>query len=203
MSKVELLIFRHGETDWNLQLKFQGHTDIPLNKTGWDQARELAPLMNKYKPQVILTSDLIRAQETAEAANIDIHVPIVISKELRETNLGDAEGLHRDKVIDQYGHERILKWRSIKKEDLDFSFPNGETKAQHRDRMTQYISSFCLANPQYHRIGVSTHGGSLHRLIHHCEGAPGEDLHIPNCSLFRIYFEPSSDRWFFGENLRS
>lgn len=202
MNRVELLIFRHGETDWNLQFKFQGHTDIPLNQTGHAQARELAPLMKRYHPEIILTSDLMRAQQTATEANAMIHVPIVISKDLRETHLGDAEGMHRDTVIDTYGHAHILKWRSTREEDLDFGFPNGETKAQHRDRLTNYISSFCHAKPQYRRIGVSTHGGSLHRLIHHCESSPNEDLHIPNCSLFRIYYEPKTNRWFYGENLR-
>ncbi|MFM8329434.1 MAG: histidine phosphatase family protein, partial [Actinomycetales bacterium] len=83
-----VVLWRHGQTDWNLANRFQGHSDIPLNQTGIDQARKAAPLLFGLRPSKIISSDLIRAKQTAqELANIS-RLPIHIDPGLRETNGG-------------------------------------------------------------------------------------------------------------------
>lgn len=77
MSKTEIYIFRHGETDWNKERRFQGHTDIPLNQNGRQQASELALKIRKINPELILTSDLLRAKQTAEIVNDLLKVSII------------------------------------------------------------------------------------------------------------------------------
>jgi broad specificity phosphatase PhoE len=197
MSKIEVLVFRHGETDWNRQRRFQGHTDIPLNELGREQAKSLAPLLEKHSPEIILSSDLSRAKETAEIANTLVQVPILLSPAIRECRLGDPEGLERDVVFAQFGELAWERWLSTRPEDRDFSFPNGERKSDHLARMTSYLESFFHENPHYQRMAVSTHGGSLRRLVHHCAGAPEEPVAIPNCVLYRLSFDRADGSWRF------
>ncbi|MGA1689823.1 MAG: histidine phosphatase family protein, partial [Candidatus Nanopelagicaceae bacterium] len=63
--RKRIVLWRHGQTDWNLQNRFQGHSDIPLNETGHAQARRAAPLLMGLRPEKIICSDLIRTQQTA------------------------------------------------------------------------------------------------------------------------------------------
>lgn len=194
---TELFVFRHGETDWNVERRFQGHTDIPLNALGRQQAAELRGIFEKCRPEILLTSDLMRAKVTAEIVNQNLRLPMFESRALRESMLGDPEGMHRDKVIEKYGMATCERWFSVKPEDLEFCFPNGEPKSQHLARTLQYLQTFCLENADIARIGVSTHGGSLMRLVHHCAGAPIERIAIPNCVLYKVSFRHSDSQWVY------
>ncbi|GIL18025.1 MAG: phosphoglycerate mutase [Oligoflexia bacterium] len=196
-SIVDIFIFRHGETDWNKERRFQGHTDIPLNQLGRDQARRLTPLLAHYKPELILCSDLIRAKETAQIANSILKAPVLESDALRECQLGDSEGLLLDKILEIYGHESMRKWQSTSRDDDNFGFPNGETKKMHLERVKNYIESFLFKNPHYRSVAISTHGGSLRRLVHHSEGAPTEPIPIPNCCLYKLQFDFKKNKWIF------
>src|SRR5687767_15916178 len=102
---ARLYIFRHGETDWNLARRIQGHTDIALNERGRDQARDLANRLERYPIQAILSSDLARARETAEIVARRSDVPVFVDERLREASLGDAEGLTVDEAIARFGAE--------------------------------------------------------------------------------------------------
>jgi len=89
---VRLVIWRHGQTDWNIDNRFQGHSDIPLNKVGHYQASHAAKILAGMNPVKIVVSDLIRAQETATKLSEIIGVPIETDPRLRETNGGNWEG---------------------------------------------------------------------------------------------------------------
>ncbi len=197
MKKIEIFIFRHGETDWNKQLRFQGHTDIPLNEKGRQQALVLTRQLAELKPEVILSSDLIRAVDTAKIANQVLNVPTFISENLRECRLGDPEGLYHDEVLRKYGHDSWEKWSSNDPATFNFAFPGGEKKSEHLKRMKDHISDFCLNNLNYKKIAISTHGGSLRRIVHNCKGAPNERVSIPNCVLYKVEFEPVTLEWHY------
>ena len=197
MSQIDLYIFRHGETDWNKNYLFQGHSDIPLNETGKQQALKLAEKIESLKPEVIITSDLIRAVETARIANRSLQVPVFEFDLLRECHLGDTEGQHRDHVIKTHGQDSMDKWHSVKEEHLDFSYPNGESKRTHLERLRLCIENFCRANSHFKRVAVSTHGGSLRRLVHFCEGSPIEPVPMPNCALYYLSLDIKVGRWIF------
>lgn len=196
---VEVLAFRHGETDWNRALRFQGHTDIPLNALGKEQAASLVPHLEKHRPEVILSSDLVRAQETARIANTRLGAPIVIAPELRECHLGDAEGLHHNEIIAKFGHHGYERWGSITEEDLEFGFPGGETKRKVLERVRAYVNRFCVERPEVRKLALSTHGGCLKRLVHGSEGAPKEAVPLPNCAMYRLFLEGGI--WRFGGSL--
>jgi probable phosphoglycerate mutase len=192
---TNLYLFRHGETDWNKNRRFQGHTDIPLNDLGRTQAQELASLLSPLPLHAMLTSDLKRAKETADIVNTVLKIPMYESQDLRECSLGDPEGMYRDKIVEEYGAPAWERWLSIKREDQDFGFRNGETKNQHLRRLLAYLETFCEMNPHFRTIAVSSHGGSLRRLVHHCEGAPDEAIPLPNCAVYQITYEHDTGLW--------
>lgn len=209
-DKVEVFIFRHGETDWNREGRFQGHTDIPLNNNGIQQAHLLALEIQKLKPEIMITSDLSRAKQTAQIANAHLALPLFESAMLRECRLGEPEGLLRSEINQKYGPLAWSRWLSTEEKDQDFAFPGGESKREHLIRQRSYLENFLLQNqswPQYgfphhpSKVAVSTHGGSLRRLVHHCQGAPTKPIPIPNCALYKIYFDMTERLWIYGEAL--
>lgn len=87
-----LYIVRHGETEWNVKKIIQGHADIPLNKKGETQAKELAKKLRHIKFDAIFSSDLIRAKKTAEIISLEKKLTIQTTKELRERYFGKYQG---------------------------------------------------------------------------------------------------------------
>lgn len=201
MNSVSIYIFRHGETDWNAQRRFQGHTDIPLNEKGRDQARELGKILATLNLEVILCSDLSRAQETARIASHGLEIPIQISKSLREAYLGEPEGKLRDEIIQEYGQDQWQRWLSVKPEDFDFAYPKGETKRQQLKRVLDFVLDYLHKHPGLLKVGISTHGGTLRRLLHHCEGAPNDAIAIPNCSLYKLEYLRDKNRWIYHHSV--
>jgi hypothetical protein len=97
---TELLLVRHGETDWNAEGRLQGHTDRPLSDYGRDQARQLADDLATEAFDVIYASDLARARETAEIVAERLDVPVNVDPDLREKNWGTWEGLTSTERLD-------------------------------------------------------------------------------------------------------
>lgn len=194
---VQLLVFRHGETDWNLNKKFQGHTNIPLNQKGRVQAESLQKKLAAIKLDACLCSDLDRAIETAKIALAEHTVPFLYSAALRETHLGDVEGQSQVQIIEKYGEDMLVQWRSIKPEHQSMGFPNGETKVQHLTRLKDYLETALMANPQFKRVAISTHGGSLVRLIHSADNSPEQAIVIPNCCLYELSFDRAKRSWHY------
>lgn len=87
-----IYLVRHGQTDWNVEHRTQGQTNIPLNDTGRKQAQILADEIAHLKIDKIISSDLSRAFETAQIINKTINVPLIKDARLREFNYGDLEG---------------------------------------------------------------------------------------------------------------
>lgn len=182
---TNLFIFRHGETNWNLAKRIQGHTDIPLNSTGQKQALELKKKVSHIKFDLAISSDLCRAFETAEIIFKDTSVKIIKSKALRELNLGVAEGKLVDELNQEYDEEtRNNFWDPF---FLDYSFPKGENKGAHLIKMKKYIESIILEH-QPKNLAISTHGVSTRLLVHHSNGSPKEKVPIPSCALFHLEF---------------
>jgi len=103
VARRRLLIARHGETEWNAIGRLQGHTDVPLNDRGRNQASELAVTLEVAGIACVITSDLSRARETGAiiAARLGLAPPRVIP-ELRERRFGVFEGLTRDECMTQF-----------------------------------------------------------------------------------------------------
>ena len=93
MAETILGLLRHGQTDWNIDLRLQGSTDIPLNETGKEQARQAALALNPEDWDLIIASPLSRARNTAEIIAQELSMNVVIVPELIERSFGAAEGL--------------------------------------------------------------------------------------------------------------
>jgi probable phosphoglycerate mutase len=89
---IRVVLWRHGQTDWNVENRFQGHSDIPLNKVGEYQASEAAKVLAALRPDRIISSDLLRAQSTAAALAKLTDIKVEINPNLRETDGGLWEG---------------------------------------------------------------------------------------------------------------
>src|SRR5215470_3879550 len=97
-----ILLARHGETDWNVQQRWQGHTDTPLNDTGREQARALAGKLADERIDAVFSSDLIRAHETARLVAEPRGLGVTALRDLRERHFGSVEGLTTDEVFARY-----------------------------------------------------------------------------------------------------
>ena len=96
MGDLRIVIWRHGQTDWNIQSRFQGHSDIPLNKVGEYQANHAAKILAGMNPIRVISSDLIRAQRTAAPLIELTKLNLEIDPQLRETHGGNWEGKTED-----------------------------------------------------------------------------------------------------------
>lgn len=105
MTARQVLLWRHGRTTWNVERRFQGQADPPLDSVGRLQAREAAALLASFQPLSIVSSDLVRAADTAAPLASLTGVPVRFDPRLRERGLGRWEGLTRDEVGRLYPQE--------------------------------------------------------------------------------------------------
>ena len=187
-------LFRHGETDWNRAARVQGHADIALNDAGREQARILAESLRGEGIELVLSSDLERARETAAAVANATGVPMIVDADLRETHIGQAEGLTGTEIIAHFGEDAWRRWHSLEPEGWTYAFPGGETKAQAHGRMKSALERLLLSVKQ-NKIAVCSHGGVLRRFIHRIKPELQEPVSIGNCHLFLFTFDPGSRAW--------
>ena len=174
--RTTILLARHGETDWNRDGVFQGHADPPLNETGREQARDLARRLVDVDVDVVYSSDLRRAFQTAEIVASAKGLPVHADAGLREVDVGSWSGLTRAEIAERFpGVERH----------------DGETEEAHRARVVEAVTRIVRAHPGESVLVVS-HGGSLRALRRHALGeAP---FVLRNCEYYRLAFETGAYR---------
>lgn len=106
MSK-RIVCLRHGQTLWNVEHRFQGHSDIPLDETGQAQAARAASLLASLRPSMIVSSDLQRANDTALALGRLVGLDVAVDKDFRERGGGQWEGLTRDEIAARWPEEYV------------------------------------------------------------------------------------------------
>jgi broad specificity phosphatase PhoE len=104
-----VLLWRHGRTRWNVQHRFQGQADPPLDDVGRQQAAASARLLAGYSPTSVVSSDLRRAVQTARPLAELLGLPVMLDRRLRERSLGAWEGLTRDEVVRRHP-EQYARW---------------------------------------------------------------------------------------------
>ena len=187
-----LLFIRHGETDWNRQQRFQGQIDVPLNATGMAQADRLCQRLGAAPPDVLLSSDLVRAQQTAAPLAQAWGLQPQLVRGLREQHFGDWEGLD---VATIKAHHGAL-WPQWLQHDGDFSLPGGgESLCQFHARVMATVRQLVTQHAG-RRLALVTHGGVLDMLWRSAQNLPLHGLRscdIPNTGLNHL-------RWV-GEQL--
>ncbi|MEU3302415.1 MULTISPECIES: histidine phosphatase family protein [unclassified Streptomyces] len=175
-----IVLWRHGQTAWNLERRFQGSTDIDLTETGVGQARRSARLLASLKPDAIIASDLKRAAATAgQLAAITGH-EITYDAALRETYAGAWQGLTHEEIVELYG-EQYAAW----KRGEPVRRGGGELETEVADRAAPVVVRHADDLPDGGTLVVVSHGGTIRTTIgrllgleaHHWEGLGG----LSNC----------------------
>lgn len=180
---TELIVIRHGETDWNREHRFQGQIDVPLNAAGRAQAQRLAQRLATEAFDVVVASDLQRARSTAEAAASGR--TIEADPLWREQAFGVLEGLDAQTIVERYP-ELWVRWVQ---HDADFALPDGgESVRMFHARVLRGLDRLVRAH-RGARVAVFTHGGVLDMLW---RAAQKLSLHgprvceIPNTGINRL-----------------
>lgn len=172
-----LYLVRHGETDWNLQHRIQGSTDIPLNATGRAQAATTGKLLSRRTWDAVLASPLSRAMETASliAAAVGLPAPTTVDA-IVERNYGEAEGLTDTEIDERFPG--------------DTPVPGRETREQVVDRVLPALMRVAEGHPDQTVIVVS-HGGVIRAVLNAVD--PG-NRHGPitNGSVHSFSYEDGS-----------
>lgn len=176
---TEMWLVRHGQTDWNLNGIYQGQSDIPLNETGIQQARDLAVELRQTRFQRIYSSDLDRARQTAEIIAAELGVPVVVDARLREINQGIWEGKTIDYVRQTYQPDFSRNPKYITTPRAE----GAESLAEVLARMVEAANAYYAAHPRG-RIILATHGLSAAALYCVVKGIDLVDVvqHIPENS---------------------
>lgn len=157
---MRLILVRHGETDWNVQHRYQGWSDLPLNEVGLKQAGALAARLAGEQVGAIYASDLQRAMQTAQIIAGRHSQSVIADLRLREISFGDWEGLTFDEIRARWPGE-VDAWLG---DSLRVAPPGGETLAQVAERVRGALDDIVGQNVGQTVLLVA-HGGPLRVLL--------------------------------------
>jgi probable phosphoglycerate mutase len=199
MTTTRLCLIRHGETAWNAEQRLQGHTDIPLNTKGEMQARQMAQALKDAKIafDVLYTSDLKRATDTANAVVQLFAVEAQVDSALRERHFGALQGLsiHEAPLV------RPDIWQAHISRDLEHELEGGESIQQLALRVQQILDQIQKKHAGK-TILIVSHGGTLdmmYRIASNQSLSAERVASVPNASLNWITHQHgdgwSVERW--------
>ncbi|MCY7672585.1 histidine phosphatase family protein [Bacillus altitudinis] len=174
-----ICLVRHGETDWNAAKRIQGRTDIPLNDTGKWQAEQTGLYLKDAHWDVVISSPLSRAKETAHLILQHVHAPLVIMDDFIERDYGDAEGMSFEERQKLFPNKQ---------------YPNMEPLSALQDRMLEGIEKVRATYPDQ-RVLIVAHGAAIHTLL---TSLADEQMGIQNTRLVNAclnYVEWTDGEW--------
>lgn len=190
---TRICLVRHGETDWNVERRLQGHLDVPLNATGLAQAQATAANLAKERFAAIYSSDLRRAFQTATEAGKALGLAPSAEPRLRERRYGAFEGLTYDEARQRHPED----YHRFETRDPSFAFADGgESLEDFATRIRAALEALAALHADA-RILVVTHGGVLdvaHRLATGKTLESARDFLIPNAALNWIELTPQGWR---------
>lgn len=184
---TELILIRHGETDWNLQHRFQGQIDVPLNARGQLQAQRLATRLTSEAIDALACSDLQRARQTASPAAAALGYEPEAVPALREQGFGVLEGLALPEILQRHPRE----WEAWRRHDPDYAPPGAESVRSFHARVVSAVRELARRYAG-RRIAVVTHGGVLDMVYRTALDLPlygPRACPIPNAGLNRLRLE--------------
>jgi probable phosphoglycerate mutase len=175
-----ILLIRHGETSWNAERRLQGHLDIALNREGERQAALLAAALADEPLDVIVSSDLLRARQTADALSRLSGLPVLTDRALRERCYGGFEGMLYTEIAQRFPNE-FAAWQA---RDIDAVLPlganRGETFRQFNRRVTAALLGWARKHPGK-ALAIVAHGGVLE-----CIYRAALDMPLETPRLFQV-----------------
>lgn len=175
MNMADLIIFRHGQSVWNLENKFTGWVDVELTEKGVQEAKNAGEKLKPFNFDLAYASDLKRAQNTLKTA-LEIagkSVPTKYDKALNERMYGDLQGLDKTATAQKYGDEQVKIWRR----SYDIAPPNGESLKDTAARVIPYFKAEIEPKLKAGKnIVIAAHGNSLRALIMYLEKMTPEQI---------------------------
>ena len=182
---MEIVLVRHGATDWNLQGRCQGSSDRELSEAGVNQACRIADLLGNEELSVIYSSHLRRARQTAELISRPHDLPVLIDEDLRELDHGELEGLTFNEIKTRYS-DFLTRWRS---EPADLHVPGGERLAEVAERAWNGLNEIVQRHRSAARILVVSHNFPILGIICRVTGTHLNDyrtFHLDPCGVTRL-----------------
>lgn len=180
-SVTRFCLVRHGETNWNVVKRIQGHLDVPLNAAGCAQAQATAAGLADHRFAAIYSSDLTRAVQTAQAAAQKLGQAVQLEPGLRERHYGRLQGLTGAEIAERYpeDHARYLA------RDEHCAFGEGESLSALAQRIAVTLERLAVRHLGQSVLCVA-HGGVLDVIYRRATGRPlsaPRDFVVPNCAL--------------------
>ena len=178
MKKSNLVLVRHGQSEWNKKNLFTGWKDPKLTELGIEEAIKAGKLLKtkEMKFDLMFTSDLFRAQETGRLIleNMNqLDIPVIKNQSLNERNYGDLAGLNKDDAREKWGEKQVHIWRR----SFDIPPPGGESLKDTAERVLPYFHSEILPKVEEGLdILVAAHGNSLRALVMELEGISSDEI---------------------------
>ena len=174
---AKLILIRHGQSIWNAENRFTGWTNVELSKKGELEALEAGKLLSNINIDSVHTSDLIRAQKTAEIImkNNEVSKDFVTYEDFRlnERNYGELQGLNKKETAEKHGSEQVHIWRR----SYDIAPPGGESLKMTAERTIPYFIEEILPELEADKnVLVSAHGNSLRSIVMHIEKLSPEEI---------------------------
>ena len=183
---AKLYLIRHGETDYNNSLRFQGQTDIPLNQKGIEQAESAADFLRNIPLQAIYTSTLIRAKTTAEIIARAKGMELQETDALREMSFGIWENMNTKDIQKKYAKE----WKDFFANPANTKIPQGESMSDAQKRVYPVVQEILDQYPEGD-VAFVAHGGIIRVLICTMLGLDlnrAWHLHVGNASITCFYY---------------
>jgi probable phosphoglycerate mutase len=181
-AMTRVCFVRHGETDWNIEQRMQGHIDLALNARGEAQAAAAGRYFLARQADALYTSDLQRARQTAQPIAQALGLAPIPLPALRERNFGRCEGLTFAEIAARHADDA----RAIHTRDPDYAAPQGgESRRQHETRILGCVDQL-VGNHCGQTLVVVTHGGVLDVIYRRALGLPCDaprDYPIPNAGI--------------------
>ena len=194
MKKTEIILIRHGETEWNSQKRMQGHSNSDLSSVGQAQIQALGQWMKNLPFDLIYSSDSLRAKQTAESITQFSGHELQFDQRLREKNLGVFEGLTSEEARER--HPEVF--RLFKTAGSKYVIDEGESTQQLQDRALEIVNEIRIKHPE-ERVLLVTHGGFIRVVMKHSLGLSLETptrFLIRNTGVFRLVWE---DKWLVSQ----
>lgn len=173
---AQLVLVRHGESEWNAKGLWTGWTDVNLSENGRDEARKAGDLLKDIHFDYAYTSNLKRAQQTwqeIQQVTGQTNVPTVADKAVNERDYGDMTGKNKWEVKEQVGEEEFQKLRR----SWDYPPPNGESLKMVYERVIPYFEQEILPKlKEGKNVIIAAHGNSLRALIKYLENISDEEI---------------------------
>ena len=194
MKETEIILIRHGETEWNSQQRMQGHSNSDLSSVGQAQIQALGQWMKNVPYDHIYSSDSLRAKQTAEAITQFSGHELKVDLRLREKNLGVFEGLTSEEASER--HPEVF--RLFKTAGSKYVIDEGESTQQLLDRALEIVDEILVKHSE-ERVLLVTHGGFVRVLMKHTLGLSLDSptcFFIKNTGVFSLEWE---DKWMVSQ----